>query len=310
MARRGVLVLGGGGFIGSRLAARLAARGERVVATVREATSFGPGVEARVTDALGAGTDWAALLGDVGAVVHLASRAHAPPEPGEAWIAAEAATAAALAAAAARAGVARIVLMSSIKVQGEGSARPFRASDPPAPADPYGRAKLRIEEAMRGAGVPLVVLRPPLVYGPGVKGNFLALLGLVARGLPLPLASIANRRSLVGIENLLDLVELALVHERAPGQVFLLRDARDVSTPELIRLIARGLGRPARLFPCPPVALGALARLMGRGGEAERLVESLIVDDAATRATLGWQPRVTLEDGIAATCRWYRGAAA
>jgi nucleoside-diphosphate-sugar epimerase len=305
-----VLVLGGGGFIGRALAARLAASGERVVATVREATALGAGIEVRATGALGAGTDWPALLGDVGAVVHLASRAHAPPEPGEAWIAAEAAAAAALAAAAARAGVARIVLMSSIKAQGEGGARPFRADDPLAPADPYGRAKLRIEEAMRSARVPLVVLRPPLVYGPGVKGNFRALLGLVARGLPLPLASIANRRSLVGLDNLLDLVELALTHERAPGQVFLVRDARDVSTPELVRLIAHGLGRAARLFPCPPAALVMLARLMGRGGDAERLFESLIVDDEPTRTALGWRPRVALEDGIAATCRWYRGAAA
>lgn len=309
MARRGVLVLGGGGFIGRALAARLAARGERVIATVREPTAFGAEIEPRATGALSAATDWPALIGEAGAVVHLASRAHAPPEPGERWVEAEAATAAALAAAARRAGVAQLVLMSSIKVHGEATGeRPFRASDPPAPADPYGRAKLRIEQAMGAADVPLVVLRPPLVYGPGVKGNFRALLGLVARGLPLPLASIANRRSLVGLDNLLDLVELALTHPRAPGNVFLVRDGRDVSTAELVRLIARGLGRPARLLPCPPAALHAAARLLGRGAAAERLLESMILDDDATRATLGWRPRIALEDGIAATCRWFRGA--
>ena len=309
MARR-ILVLGGGGFIGRALATRLAARGERVIATVRAATALGAGIDARATGALGAETDWPALVGDAGAIVHLAMRAHAPPAAGDRWIEAEAATAAALAAAARRAGVARIVLMSSIKVHGEASGeRPFRAGDPPAPADPYGRAKLRIEQAMGVAGVPLVVLRPPLVHGPGVKGNFRALLGLVARGVPLPLASVANRRSLVGLDNLLDLVELALSHERAPGQVFLVRDEHAVSTPELIRLIARGLGRPARLLPCPPAALRALARLLGRGADAERLLDSVMVDDEATRATLGWRPRISLEDGIAAACRWYRGAA-
>ncbi len=304
---RTVLVLGGGGFIGRPLAARLAARGERVIATVRQPTTLGPGIEARVTGTLGPATDWAALIGEAGAVVHLASRAHAPPERGTAWIEAEAATAAALAQAAKRAGVARIVLMSSIKVQGEASARPFRADDRPAPADPYGRAKLAIEEALRAAGVPLVVLRPPLVYGPGVKGNFRALLGLVARGVPLPLASIVNRRSLVFLDTLLDLVELALSHERAPGQTFLVRDGQDVSTPALIRLIAAGLGRPAHLLPCPLALLRAAARLAGRGDDALRLIESVTVDDAPTRDRLGWRPRVTLEEGVAATCRWYRG---
>jgi nucleoside-diphosphate-sugar epimerase len=301
-----VLVLGGGGFIGRALSVRLAAGGERVVATVRQATELGEGIEALATGTLDAATDWAALTGEARAVVHLATRAHAPPELGTAWIEAEAATAAALAAAARRTGVERIVLMSSVKVHGEASARPYRADDPPAPADPYGHAKLAIEEAMRASGVPLVVLRPPLVYGPGVKGNFRALMGLVARGVPLPLASVANRRSLVFLDNLLDLVELALAHDRAPGRTFLVRDDRDVSTPELIRLIAAGLGRPARLLPCPPGLLAALARLAGRGDDATRLFGSVTIDDEPTRATLGWKPRVAIEDGVAATCRWYR----
>ena len=174
---RAVLVLGGGGFIGRALALRLAQRGERVIATVRQAEELGPGIEARATGTLGPDTDWPALIGDASAVVHLASRAHAPPERGTAWIEAEAATAARLAEAAQRAGVSRLVLMSSIKVQGEASDRPFRAGDPPAPADPYARAKLGIEAAMRASRVPLVVLRPPLVYGPRVKGNFRTLLG-------------------------------------------------------------------------------------------------------------------------------------
>lgn len=304
---RAVLVLGGGGFIGSALAARLAARGKRVIATVRAAASLGAGIETRATGTLGPTTDWDALLGEAGAVVHLASRAHAPPERGTSWIAEEAATAAALGAAARRAGVERIVLMSSIKVHGETSERPFRAGDPPAPGDPYARAKFGVEEALRASGIPLVVLRPPLVHGPGVKGNLRTLMRLVARGVPLPLASIANRRSLLGLDNLLDLVELALDHERAPGRVFLARDDEMPSTPALIRLIAQRLGRPARLFPCPPALLDVAARLFGRGDDAARLLKSVIVDDEATRALLGWRPRVALADGIAAMCRRFQG---
>jgi UDP-N-acetyl-alpha-D-quinovosamine dehydrogenase len=306
MASSGVLVLGAGGFIGRALAARLAGRGERVIAGLRAPALLGPGIEPRIVGQLGPASDWPTLLADVRAVVHLASRAHAPPASGTAWIDEEAATATALATAARRAGVRRIVLMSSLKVHGEESgAGRFRAADPIAPRDPYGQAKARIEAALREAGADAVILRPPLVYGPGVKANFLALIGLVARGVPLPLASVENRRSLVFIDNLLDLVEVALVHERAPGGAFPLRDDAEVSTPELVRLIARGLGRKVRLLPCPPGLVLTLARLVGSGGAAERLVQSLCVDDEATRTTLGWRPRVALEDGIALTCRWY-----
>ena len=196
--------------------------------------------------------------------------------------------------------------MSSIKAMGEASGdRPFRAEDPTAPGDVYGRAKLRLETALQAAPE-LVVLRPPLVYGPGVKGNFRALLRLVACGIPLPLASIRNRRSFVYIDNLLDLIELALVHDAAAGGVFLLRDAEEVSTPELFRRVGRHLERPARLFPCPPLWLQLAARLTRRAGQASALLGSLSIDDAPTRMRLGWQPRIGLDDGLAETCRWFR----
>ena len=310
--RRAVLVLGADGFIGRALVARLAAEGVPVIGAVRDARPIGGGVETRVTGNLSAGSDWPALLAGCRAVVHLASRAHASAAPNEEWIAAEEATAAVLAGAARRGGIERLVLLSSLKVHGEESgARAFRADDPPAPADAYGRAKLRIETAMRqAAGGILAVLRPPLVYGPGVKANFRALLRAVDRGLPLPLAGIANRRSLVFLDNLVDLVLAALVHELAAGGTFLLRDDQDLSTPALVEAIAEHLGRPARLFPCPPALLRAAARLGGRADAAERLLGSLCVDDAATRATLGWRPRVAPAEGIAATCRWYRGTRA
>ena len=306
--RRAVLVLGAGGFIGRALVARLAAEGARVIGTVRDARPLGTGIETRVTGTLTAGSDWRALLAGCRAVVHLAGRAHAPAAEGEEWIAAEEATAAVLAGAARREGVERLVLLSSVKVHGDASgAGRFRAADLPAPGDAYGRAKLRVEAAMRqGAGAILAVLRPPLVYGPGVRANFLALLRAVDRGVPLPLAGLRNQRSLVFLDNLVDLALVALTHAQAAGGTFLLRDDDEVSTAALIGLIAEQLDRKARLFPCPPALLRATARLAGRGAAAERLLGSLVVDDGATRAQLGWQPRFTLAEGIAATCRWYR----
>ncbi len=303
MASGGVLVLGAAGFIGRPLVARLAARGRRVIAAPRRDTAFAAGVELRATGELTAATDWATLLAGAESVVHLASRAHAPPEHGEAWIEAEAATSRALAAATRKAGIRRIVLFSSVKAHG--GAGSFRASDPLRPADPYGRAKAAIEQAMREAGDALVILRPPLVYGPGVKANFRALLRLAASGMPLPLASIDNRRSFIFLENLLDLVEIVLDDARASGGAFLLRDKRDLSTAELVRIIARAMGRSARLFPCPPSLLRIAARLVGQDDAADRLLENLTVDDEPTRRTLDWRPRVALEDGIAATCRAY-----
>ena len=305
--RRAVLILGAGGFIGGALAARLAGDGERVIGTVRDARALGAGIETRVTGTLNAAADWPALLAGCRAVVHLAGRAHAPAAGDEEWIAAEEATAAVLAGAARRQGVERLVLLSSIAVHGNDSdAGRFRADDPPAPADALGRAKLRIEAAMRhAAGDILVVLRPPRVYGPGVKANFLALLAggrsrraaavRRARQPAQPGVSRQSRRSRA----------VRAPHERAAGGTFLLRDDAEVSTAALVGLVAEHLARPARLFRCPPGVLRAAARLAGRGDAAERLLGSLSIDDAPTRATLGWQPRVALADGIAATCRWY-----
>jgi nucleoside-diphosphate-sugar epimerase len=279
-----------------------------VVAVLRRPVALPGTVETRLLGDLDAATDWAGLLGGARAVVHLASRAHARVADEQRWIEGEAATAAALARAAVRAGITRIVLLSSIKVLGEATGDlPFRAHQPPAPEDVYGLAKWRMEEAMRAiAGDALTIIRPPLVYGPGVKANFRTLIRLVDSGLPLPFASIDNRRSLVCVDNLVDLLETALAHPAASGGVFLLRDDEEVSTPELVRRIARALGRRARLLPCPPALLRLAASIALRRGAADRLISSLRVDDLATRQRLGWRPRVALDDGIAATCRRYR----
>jgi nucleoside-diphosphate-sugar epimerase len=303
MSNRPVAIVGAGGFIGRALALRLAAQGRAVIAILRRDEPLPASVERRVAGALSAASPWPALIAGAGAIVHLASRAHQPATSDERWIDEDAATAAAIGDAAAE----RLIFVSSIKVHGEASTAPFTAAMTPAPRDAYGRAKLRTEERLRGAlGPRLVVLRPPLVYGPGVKGNFRTLIGLVERGLPLPLAGIDNRRSLIGLGNLLDLIETALSHPAAPGGTFLMRDDEEVATPDLIRRIARQLGRPARLWPCPPALLRGAAHLLRRGGAIERLAGSLQVDDRATRARLGLRPRVSLDEGLAETCRWFR----
>ena len=305
-----IVVVGAGGFIGRALVARLAQRGAPVTAVVRRAVAVPPHVTPCVIGDITGATDWAPLLRGARAVVHLASRAHAPLGADLSWIEGDATAAAQLAREAGRAGVERLVLMSSIKVLGEATdGVPFRGGRPAAPGDAYGFAKWYVEEAMRKAGTggsALTVIRPPLVYGPGVTANFRALLRLVDRAPPLPFASIANRRSLVFVENLVDLLELTLAHPAARDGTFLVRDEEEVSTPDLVRRIARALHRPARLFPCPPALLRMAARIAGRRGAADRLLGSLCIDDSATRERLGWRPRVALDDGLAETCRWYR----
>jgi nucleoside-diphosphate-sugar epimerase len=308
-----IVVTGAGGFIGGALVNRLAEQGARVVAHLRRAAPLPAQAITGMIGDITPSTDWSAVLRGARAVVHLAGRAHRPAADDQQWIEGEAATAAHLARAAAAAGVERMVLMSSIKVLGERTPDlPFRAHLRPAPEDSYGLAKWRIEETMRAAtanGPALVILRPPLVYGPGVKANFLSLIRLVDRGVPLPLAGVDNRRAFIFLDNLLDLIVTALDHPAAAGGTFLLRDAEEVSTPALIRALAQALEREARLFSVPPALLRLAAQLVGKAAMADRLLESLRIDDSLTREKLGWAPRVSLEQGLAQTCRWYRGEA-
>ena len=304
--RRPIVVLGAGGFIGRPLARRLARAGVAVRAVTRQPMIFEPGIEARTGGGLSASTDWPPLLAGARAVIHLASRAHVPSRD-DSWIAQDAPTAAAIGAAAAREGVERTILLSSIKVLGERTAaRPFSDLSRPAPVESYGWAKLAIEDAMRSTAPELVILRPPLVYGPDMKGNLRALLRLIDRGVPLPFAAIRNRRSLIALENLLDLVERAIEHPAAPGRVLLMRDV-ELSTPELVRAIAGHLGRRPRLFPMPPALLRLGAAMLGQREAAGRLLDSLVVDDGTTRQALGWQPRIGFDAAMAAACAGFRG---
>ena len=261
----------------------------------------------RALGEIGPQTDWTPHLERIDVAVHLAGSTRRPVTPAAAEREAEAA--AALARAAVAAGVRRLVYVSSIRAMGASTppGRPFRGDDPPLPGDAYGRAKLDIERAVRMAadnsGLELVILRPPLVYGPGVKGNLRALIVLVTSGVPFPFSAVDNRRSLIFLDNLIDLLALACTHPDARGRVLLARDGADVSTPELVRSLASGLGRRARLFAVPPTLLAAFCSVPVLGPALARLILSLQADDAETRRALGWSPVVTPEAGLAATAR-------
>jgi len=310
-----ILVTGASGFIGSALCPVLTARGHRVIAGLRGGLSPEEppiaGVEPRILGEIAPGRDWSGALGDVEIVIHLAQLAHRPAV-GHA-LASGPEAAAALARGAAQAGVRRVVYMSSIKAMGEATppGRGFRADDPPRPQDPYGQAKLASERALAAVaeetGLDLVIVRPPLVYGPGVAGNFRRLVHLSASGLPLPFAALDNLRSLIFRDNLVDLVAAAALHPAAAGRVLLARDGVDLSTAGLIRILARGQGRSARLFALPAPAFAVLRRLPGIGPAACRLSLSLRVDDGATRALLGWAPPFAAEVALLATARAVAG---
>ena len=300
-----VLVTGANGFVGAALCRALAAAGMAVAGAVRGDNPLPAGVERRPVGDIGAATDWRPALDGIDAVVHCAARVHVMRERAADPLAAFRAVNCDGAVALARqAEGRRLVFLSTVKVNGEETppGRSFRAADVPAPADPYGIAKAEAEARLAAIAGELVVIRPPLVVGAGAKGNLAGLMRLVARGVPLPLGGIYNRRSLVGLGNLADLIRVCLTHPAAPGKTFLVRDDPDVSTPELVRRLAAAMGRPARLFGFPP----ALLRVAGAVGR--RLTGSLTVDDGPTRTALGWAPPYGLDEGLGEMARSYFSA--
>ena len=305
MAR--ILVTGAAGFIGTALCPALAAQGHSVIAALRRAALVPAGGETEIVGDIAAASDWRHALRGVEIVIHLAQRAHAGPDA--TVLAGEPPATAALTRALAEAGGRRLLLLSSVKAMGETTApgRPFSADDAPRPEDAYGQTKLASEraatEAARDAGVELVIVRPPLVYGPGAKANLAALMRLVASGVPLPFAALDNRRSLIGRDNLVELLVIAAAHPAVAGMTLLARDDEDLSTPALIRALADGLGRPARLFAVPNALFTGLRPLPGIGPRLARLTQSLQVDDSATRAALGWTPRVPAKIALAEMAR-------
>lgn len=311
-----ILVTGANGFIGRPLCAQLLLNGCCVRACVRSAalTGLPAGVQATAIASIGAGTDWSAALAGIDIVIHLAARVHVMDETAQDLLAAYRSVNVAgtenLARQAAAAGVRRLVFLSSVKVHGEESDTPYTEENQPAPQDPYGVSKREAEEILHTiaaeTGLEVVIIRPPLVYGPGVKANFLDLLKIVERGIPLPLAGLNNARSLIGLGNLIDAIMTCAAHPRAAGETFLVSDNEVVSTPQLIRQLAMALDRPARLFPFPLSLLRLAGKLTGKSKVIDRLSGSLVVDNGKMRRKLGWQPPFNLAEGIATTVTWYK----
>jgi nucleoside-diphosphate-sugar epimerase len=305
-----VLVTGASGFIGRAACSAFVSRGWQVRAAVRTPSTV-VGAEL-VLGSLEHG--WP--LAGVDAVVHLAGIAHQihAQNAESAYQAMNCEATERLARTAAHSGVRRFVFMSSIKVNGERTPidQPFRAGDAPHPDDRYARSKWNAEQALASlAGkLEVVILRPPLVYGPGVRANFLRLIHLVERRLPLPFGAIRNRRSLIYVGNLADLIVAVASSPAAAGQTLLAADGEDLATPELVAEIAGALGKPARLISVPVSLLRLAGAMSGMSAEIGRLVDSLVVDSRETRERLGWQPPFMARDGIAETVRWYRSAPA
>jgi len=314
-----ILVTGANGFVGSALIPILKSREHQIRASVRR-PGITPVPDTVVTGDVGPDTDWAQALHGIDAVVHLAARVHQMDNPSDPSLVIDAYRrinvegTRRLGEAAAAAGVRRMIFVSTIKAVTENSGdTPVTEATPPAPDTPYGITKLEGERALREigerTGLETVILRPPLVYGPGVGANFLRLLVLCRNAPPLPLGAVHNRRSLIFVGNLAGAIASCVEHPAAAGKCFLVHDGKVLSTPELIRTLAGLMYRPARLFSVPsPLLRGALT-LVGRGDAYERLAASLELDDRHLRQTLGWQPFWSHEDGLRLTVEWFNASA-
>ena len=284
-----LLITGGTGFVGGALVKRL---GDKQVSLATRSDSAA----------------WHKALVGITTVVHLAARVHVmhdtEADPLTAFRAVNVVDTLSLARQAAAAGIRRFVFISSVKVNGEATqpGRPFTADDAPAPLDAYGISKMEAEQGLRviaaQTGMEVVIIRPPLVYGPGVKANFAAMMRWLRRGVPLPLGAIHNQRSLVALDNLVDLIVTCVDHPAAANQTFLVSDGEDLSTTQLLQRLGRALGKPARLIPVPASWLKLAAAMVGKPDVAQRLCGSLQVDIEKTRRLLGWTPPLSLDEGL------------
>lgn len=304
----GVLVTGANGFVGTAVVERLV-RGRQysVRGAVRnDCRAIHAGAE-RVVGTMTSTADWQPLLADIRTVVHLAARVHVMrdtvADPLAAFRETNVAATLRLARQAAAAGVERFVYLSSVKVHGETGT--FVETDPLAPEDAYGASKQEAETGLRevaaATSMQLVIVRPPLVYGPGVRANFLALMRAVARGVPLPFGAVHNQRSLIGLDNLVDFILHCIEHPSAANETFLVSDGEDLSTTDLIRRLALAMHQRARLLPVPVPVLMAVAALVGRQDVARRVLGSLRVDIAKARQRLQWTPPFTVDEELRRT---------
>lgn len=315
-----ILVTGANGFVGKALCDSLRQRGHGIRKAVRNPesakASAGLANETVVVGNIDPQTDWSAALSSIDVVVHLAARVHVMHEGSEDPLAefrrVNVRGTEHLARSAVASGVKRLVYVSSIKVNGEATrgGQKYAEADAVAPQDPYGISKWEAEQVLhrvaRETGLKIVIVRPPLVYGPGVKGNFAQMLGVLGKGVPLPLASVTNLRSLVYVGNLVDALIACATNPAAAGQTYLVSDGEDISTPDLLRVLATGMGVHPRLFPFSPMFLKKLAHILGRAGQADRLLGSLRVDSGKIRRELNWVPPYSLQQGLRATAEWYR----
>lgn len=305
-----ILVTGANGFVGKPLCAELLRRGHSVRAAVRAAGAPADNIEQVAVGSIDGATDWSMALRGVDVVIHLAARVHVmsdnAADPLAEFLKANLHGTENLARQAAQANVKRFVYVSSIKVNGEETCagQKFSETDEPDPQDPYGISKWQAEQALhriaQDTGLEIVIIRPPLVYGPEVKGNFAQMLKVLAREISLPLASVHNLRSLVYVENLVDALIVCATHPSAAGQTYLVCDGEDVSTPDLLRQLATGMGVPSHLFPCPPPLLRLAGKLTGKSQQMERLLGSLRIDSDKICRELGWHPPYTLAEGLRA----------
>jgi nucleoside-diphosphate-sugar epimerase len=312
-----LLLTGSNGFVGSALRGLLKNNQISVRCVVRVLNSGQSAKNEFAVDDLSSQTDWTAALRDIKQVVHLAARVHVmndtSSDPLAEFRRVNVEATANLARQAVAAGVRRFVYLSSIKVNGEftETGRPFTADDVPAPEDPYGVSKHEAEQLLRqiasDSGMEVVIIRPPLVYGPGVKANFESMMGWLFRGVPLPLGGLShNRRSLVALDNLLDLIVTCLNHPAAANETFLVSDGEDLSTVDLLRRMGAALGHPAHLFHMPPSVLRLGAQLVNKPGIYQRLCGSLQLDIAKTKQLLDWTPPVSVNEGLLKTAQGFR----
>jgi len=308
---KNVVVTGASGFVGTELCAELTRRSFRVRPVIREPKNTS--LDEISVGNIGPDTHWGNALDKADVVVHLAARVHIMHKENAEQIniyhEVNFEGTMALANQAVQAGVKRFVFISSIKVNGEKSrlGQPFTAQDAARPVDPYGMSKEETEKALlelaESTGLEVVIIRPVLVYGPGVKANFRSLMKWINMGVPLPLGLVDNKRSLVALDNLVDLIITCVEHTKAVNQIFLVSDGEDLSTTELLQRVGKALGKPARLIPVPCRLIGFAAALIGKRDFSQRLLGSLQVDITKTREILNWSPPVSVDDALKNTAQ-------
>ncbi len=310
-----IAVTGASGFVGRQLCSELVLRGCKVTAFTRDLRNQLDNIDYHMIEDIVADTKWGSALDKVDVLIHLAARVHVMHDvatnPLQSFLDVNLHATVHLAKAAAAAGVKRFVYASSIKVNGEFTQNePFSEQDAANPQDAYAVSKWEAEKALREiekeTGMQVVILRPPLIYGPNVKANFASLIKLVDKGLPLPLASISNKRSLIYLGNFVDAIISCAQHPKAAGNTYLVSDGEDISMPKLIRKIAYSLNRPSRLFSFPVSIMYLIAKLAGKSSSLQRITQSLAIDGSKIRQELNWYPPFTTEQGLRETTDWYR----